>query len=42
MASDASESIGQKPKIQIYSTPNNEVTTFWKGIFLDKLYLIII
>ncbi|KAJ9538455.1 hypothetical protein OSB04_031188, partial [Centaurea solstitialis] len=30
MASDASESIGQKPKIQIYSTPNNEVTPFWK------------
>lgn len=30
MASDASDSIGQKPKIQIYSTPNNEVTPFWK------------
>lgn len=30
MASDASENIGQKPKIQIYSTPSNEVTPFWK------------
>ncbi|KAL4585052.1 hypothetical protein LXL04_009665 [Taraxacum kok-saghyz] len=30
MASDSSGSIMQKPKIQIYSTTNNEVTPFWK------------
>ncbi|KAJ0514941.1 putative tRNA(Thr) (cytosine(32)-N(3))-methyltransferase [Helianthus annuus] len=30
MASDASTNSLQKPKIQIYSTPNDEVTPFWK------------
>nr|XP_043624434.1 uncharacterized protein LOC122596003 isoform X2 [Erigeron canadensis] len=32
MASDEStnSSVEQKPRIQIYSTPNNEVTPFWK------------
>ncbi|XP_071742050.1 uncharacterized protein [Rutidosis leptorrhynchoides] len=31
MASDASNSIETKLKIQIYATPNNEVTPFWKA-----------
>nr|GEW18985.1 methyltransferase-like protein [Tanacetum cinerariifolium] len=30
MASNASDVVEQKPKIQIYSTPSNEVTPFWK------------
>lgn len=30
MASDASNSSDQKPKIQIYSTPTNQVSPFWK------------
>lgn len=34
MASDSSDSVEQKPKIQIYATPNNEVTPFWKGIYI--------